>query len=251
MEKKSLIDRTIPVPAYFQLKEIIRGRIKKKVYIPNETIITENGLIDEFKISRTTVRQALSELAYEGFVERRKGIGTIILDPDQDQENHLTHIDAAKFLIDTKHIVSTKVISLKIQKPTDVIASNLNIRKDEDVYALKRVRSDRDGTFYFSNTYLPVKLFPNLLSESETAAKGLYNYIDQTEYKITTIKQSFEIGACDKESASLFNCKLNSPLWIVTNNAFSHDLPVEYGVSTYQQRPGTKIEYIARREEYH
>ena len=77
LENKEL-DKTVPIPLYFQLKKLIVDEIKSRKYEVDSLIPTEKELSDQFDISRTTVRQAITELVQEGWLYRVKSKGTFI-----------------------------------------------------------------------------------------------------------------------------------------------------------------------------
>ena len=68
------IDKSVPIPLYFQLKEIIIGEIKNGNYEKDAIIPTEKEFIEHYQISRTTVRQAITELVQEGWLYRVKSM---------------------------------------------------------------------------------------------------------------------------------------------------------------------------------
>ncbi len=72
------LDKDGPVPIYHQLKEIIKKKIETKEYKPGDRIPTEQDLCKTFGISRTPVRQAISELANENLLSRKRGKGTFV-----------------------------------------------------------------------------------------------------------------------------------------------------------------------------
>ena len=72
------IDRTSPVPIYHQLKSLIRGRIENGHWRPGDRLPTEHEFCERYGISRAPVRQALSELAQDGLLRRRAGLGTFV-----------------------------------------------------------------------------------------------------------------------------------------------------------------------------
>lgn len=63
-------------PKYARLKEYLKEEMKRGVIIPGGQLPSENMLAEQFKISRHTVRQALSDLENEGLVFREQGRGT-------------------------------------------------------------------------------------------------------------------------------------------------------------------------------
>jgi len=82
------IDKSVPIPLYYQLKQMIKRKIEKGEFKPGDRLPTEQELCEMFDISRTPVRQALTELTYEGILYRRPGLGTFVSDfslsPSQD-----------------------------------------------------------------------------------------------------------------------------------------------------------------------
>ncbi len=64
----------------YQMSEIhrtLRDRICT-LYYPPGTVLGETTLADEFQVSRTPIRQNLQRLEYEGLVETKNGVGTIV-----------------------------------------------------------------------------------------------------------------------------------------------------------------------------
>ena len=51
-----IIDKSLPLPLYYQLKQIIINSIDDNIYKEDEAIPTERELIEKYNVSRTTVR---------------------------------------------------------------------------------------------------------------------------------------------------------------------------------------------------
>ena len=79
------LDKDIPIPLYFQLKEIILKQIRDGTYQVEDAIPTEKELSEMYNISRTTVRQAITELVQEGWLYRVKSKGTFVRTPKISQ----------------------------------------------------------------------------------------------------------------------------------------------------------------------
>lgn len=73
------IDRSVPIPIYFQLKSLILRKIEQNEYRPGDRLPTEAEFCERYNISRTPVRQALLELVQEGMLSRIPGRGTFVL----------------------------------------------------------------------------------------------------------------------------------------------------------------------------
>ncbi len=78
---KYKISRDDAQPLYCQLKSIIKGQIKQGILKPGTMLTSERKLCEIYNISYITVRQAMTELSIEGFVDRVPGRGTFVANP--------------------------------------------------------------------------------------------------------------------------------------------------------------------------
>jgi GntR family transcriptional regulator len=72
------IDRSSPLPFYFQLSQALEQEIGSGRRTPGERLPSEPDLCARYGVSRTTVRQALARLEQRGLISRRKGEGTYV-----------------------------------------------------------------------------------------------------------------------------------------------------------------------------
>lgn len=79
----SVIDRDVPIPAYYQLKQLIKAQIEEGDLQPGDRLPTEAELCEQYNLSRTPVRQALKELVFEGLLTRTPGRGTFVAQSTQ------------------------------------------------------------------------------------------------------------------------------------------------------------------------
>ena len=64
--------------------ETLQTRIREGRLAPGAKLPTEGQVMDEFGVSRTVVREALSKLQASGLVATRHGIGTFVVEPGED-----------------------------------------------------------------------------------------------------------------------------------------------------------------------
>lgn len=95
----SAIDRSIPVPAYYQLKRLLKQRIERDELRPGDRLPTEAELCEYYELSRTPVRQALQELVYEGFLTRTPGRGTFVTEPPRAEPDSAPATTTLKVVI--------------------------------------------------------------------------------------------------------------------------------------------------------
>lgn len=72
------IDPQQPIPLYYQLKTLLLEEVLGGRYGPGDRLPTEHELCEQFGISRTPVSRALTELAEEGVILRRRRRGTFV-----------------------------------------------------------------------------------------------------------------------------------------------------------------------------
>ncbi|HEV3259619.1 MAG TPA: winged helix-turn-helix domain-containing protein [Gemmataceae bacterium] len=75
----SRIDPTAKLPPYRQLAEIIAGQIRSGTLRKGERIASESELIEEYEVSRSTVRRTVAYLRDQGLVETVPTRGTYVL----------------------------------------------------------------------------------------------------------------------------------------------------------------------------
>jgi multiple sugar transport system substrate-binding protein len=73
-----MVDRNSPIPIYYQLKLHFKQQMETSTLRPGDRLPTEMDLCEQYNVSRAPVRQALTELAREGYLYRRAGQGTFV-----------------------------------------------------------------------------------------------------------------------------------------------------------------------------
>ncbi len=72
----------MPMPPKYQvLADELRIHIQAGKYVNRQALPTEYNIAEEYRVSRQTVRQALSLLSKEGLIEKRRGSGSYIRRP--------------------------------------------------------------------------------------------------------------------------------------------------------------------------
>ena len=82
------IDTNNSTPKYLQLKEILIRYLHKQEYEIDQKIPSETELMNQFNVSRNTVRQSLAELVNEGVIYKRHGSGSFFSGKPEEEEQH-------------------------------------------------------------------------------------------------------------------------------------------------------------------
>src|SRR4051812_46886122 len=67
-----------PVPLYHQLEQDLVDRISGGEFAPGDLLPSEEGICEQYGVSRITVRRALESLIHQGLIVRRRGVGSFV-----------------------------------------------------------------------------------------------------------------------------------------------------------------------------
>ena len=238
LDKTNRIDKSVPIPLYFQLKELILAEIKEGRYKSGDLIPTEKEISDAFQISRTTVRQAITELVQEGRLYRVKSKGTFVAQPKITQE-FIRKIESFNDQMYRSGMTpSTEVLELKTLKGTeaeDSVLKALELRESDSVIFLYRKRMADGEPIVTTKTYLPYKECDFLLSH-DLVKEQLYSILSQKdETRIFRIERTVEAIEAKAEDVKLLDMKRGKPMQYFVSigyNAFGK--PIEYTLSRYR-----------------
>ena len=163
------------VPKYKYISDDLKEKIRNKVYLYGENIPTEYELTNEYKVSRYTIRKALSILEETGYVVSKKGSGTYVIYKVDDGEiiNELrdktigvitTHISEYIFPAIIRGIDDV----LKKYNTTLILSSTNNDHNLERKHILSMIEKEVDGLIIEptrSNEYNPNLIYYNMLKK--------------------------------------------------------------------------------------
>ena len=131
-------------PLYHQLMQRLRADIEQGKYPVGSQIPPEHELVELYRVSRVTVRRALSELTGEGLLERKQGKGTFVSAPRTAQNLKVLHSFHDSCRLNHRK-PSTDVIHVKEITAGKEDAEELNLAEGSRVLEILRVRR-ADGT---------------------------------------------------------------------------------------------------------
>ncbi|MCX5908040.1 MAG: GntR family transcriptional regulator [Deltaproteobacteria bacterium] len=170
------VDKRIPIPAYYQLREILREKIANKEWKLGEKILSETELSEIHGINRMTVRQAILELCREGLLYREKGKGTFVA--KHKVERDLSDLDSLTSYLQSLNLtVKTKVLEFKAVPASKKVAGKLAIPTGAKAFRLVRLRFLNQTPFFLETSFLPIALCPQLI-EDDLAQNSLYDLLE-------------------------------------------------------------------------
>lgn len=230
-----MINKSSPIPIYYQLEEIIKDLIEKGELKPGDSLPAEREYAEQFEISRMTVRQALNELVNDGYLYRVKGKGTFVAERKPKIEQALQGLTS--FTEDMKARgmkPGSQLLRFEIIQATSLIANQLGIQEYGPVYEMKRIRLADNEPMALETNYISTNFIKGLTEK--IVNQSLYSYIEkQLNLKIDYASQVIESSVANDLEAEYLNILPGAPIMLIQRNTFLKDgTPVEFVKSTYR-----------------
>jgi DNA-binding GntR family transcriptional regulator len=167
------IDRTSPVPLYFQVAQHYEAAIKSGALKAGARLDNEVQLAETLGLSRPTVRSAFLYLANKGLVVRKRGAGTLVASERIDRNVELTSL--YDDLAAAGRSPATTVLSAQVTHASEEVAEALRLPEGALVMSLERVRLADGEPMALMHNYLPAGLVH--LSVEMLEKHGLYELL--------------------------------------------------------------------------
>ena len=229
----SAIYRNSPLPRYFQLKEILRERIRLGEWKPGDLIPSERELSEKYGISRMTARQAVTDLVNEGLFYREQGKGTFVSQRKITQQL----INLTGFTEDIRargQRPGTKVLSASMHPADESTAEKLRIAPGTLIFRLQRLRLANDEPLAIELSQISFRDCERLL-EDDLENNSLYRTLE-TKYGIPLMEadQELEAGLAGSEEAHLLKIAVGNPVLFTRRVTYTErNQPIEYAKAVY------------------
>lgn len=229
------LDKNVPIPLYYQLKELIISEIKKGNYKGNSMIPTEKEFSDIFSISRTTVRQAITELVQEGWLYRVKSKGTFVTFPKVNQDFIQRLESFNEQILRSGRTPSTQLLDFQVIGADESTAKSLDIPIGSRVFSLHRLRFADHEPIVVVKTYLPYDICPEL-KDHDLSKASLYAILgEKASSRIHHVRRLVEAVAATEEDSRYLGLAAGDPIQFFTSIGYNEaQKPVEYSLARYR-----------------
>ncbi|WP_210651585.1 GntR family transcriptional regulator [Nocardioides sp. SYSU D00065] len=229
------IDRTSPLPFYYQLKELLAAEIRHSALPAGSRLPGDRELCETYGLSRTVVRQALSELELEGLIERIKGRGTFVASP-KTAEGLVQSLTGLYEDVAARggHLRSV-VHRLDLVPASDPISRDLDLAPGTPVIAIERLRLVDDKPWVYTITHLPYDLAPGLLNE-DLSEQSLYRLLeDEYQVRLARGRRSVEASTANLHLSEELGIPVGAPVLVLRSiSVDERDRPVETFVAFHR-----------------
>ncbi|MFE1248345.1 GntR family transcriptional regulator [Streptomyces sp. NPDC058735] len=225
------VDRSSPVPLYFQLSQQLEAAIEHGTLTPGSLLGNEIELAARLGLSRPTVRQAIQSLVDKGLLVRRRGVGTQVVHSQVKRPLELSSLyddlEAAGQRPATEVLVNTVVPA------SAEVAAALGVAEDSDVHRVERLRLAHGEPMAHLCNFLPPGLIDLDTRQLETT--GLYRLMRAAGITLHSARQTIGARAATQEEAERLAEEPGAPLLTMQRVTFDDTgRAVEYGTHTYR-----------------
>jgi DNA-binding GntR family transcriptional regulator len=224
------LDRSSPVPLYYQLAQAIEAAIRDGDLAPGDRFENELALAKRLTLSRPTTRRAIQELVDRGLLVRKRGVGTQVVQSPLYRRVELTSLfdDLAR----TGQEPTTQLLDYYAGPPDEDVARELNLTEGRDVVSIRRLRRASGEPLAVMMNHLPVEIAPE---PAELETTGLYQSLRARGVHIRLARQRIGARPATKAEARLLDEKPGAPLLTMNRTAFDDSgTAVDYGTHCYR-----------------
>jgi GntR family transcriptional regulator len=226
------VDKTSPVPLYFQIAENLKAAIESGALQPGDRLDNEIQLSERLSVSRPTVRQAVQRLAHEGLVVRQRGVGTVVV--NRRIQRRLALSSLYEDLRASGREPATTVLSVEHVKADEEVAAALGISPGLTVTRIERVRKADGRPLAVMRNYLPADLLQGTDTESVLSRHGLYETLRQQGVQFHSAEEVIGARKATTAEAALLHAPRGSTVLTMSRVAIDPaGRAIEYGVHAY------------------
>lgn len=230
---KLTIDHKSPVPLHIQTEALLRELIESPEYQAGKLLPIEIELSKQLAISRTTLRQALNKLVYEGLLIRKKGVGTKVAEHKSVSSKSKNWLSFSQEMAARGVTIKNFELHISWVFPDEKLSNFFEIKGDKKILKLVRLRGTPEGPFVYFESYFHPRVG---LTGEEDFKRPLYEMLEKEHSVIASISKE-EISAilADKFIAGKLENEVGSP--VLLRKRFVYDKaerPIEYNLGFYK-----------------
>lgn len=228
------------IPKYYQVKRQLLELIETMP--AGSPVPPERALAQRFSTSRTTVRQALTEMVVEGWLLRIQGKGTFVAKPKVTQVLHLTSYTQEM----RSHGLhpATRILDVSYVNADERLAELLAIRPGGRVLRIERLRMANSEPMAVETAHLAARRFPGLRRQLDRYASLYEALASAYGVHLAEAEATIETVLATPEDARLLGIDVGLPLVLHSQHSFDSDgHPVEWVRSLYR---GDRYKFVTR-----
>jgi GntR family transcriptional regulator len=206
------------MPLHRQLFLVLYDEIARGAMTVGEALPTEQTLCEQFGVSRITVRRALTDLAEQGLIERRQGVGSFVKTRERPTvEGHVgSYLDGLRR---TDLATSAEVIEYRVGPAPAWVVDRLGLV--EGLHILRVRRERRTGEpLMVTDAWLPAELAEKIDPAAMTDTP-LYTSLSRAGVALGRLEHEISAEIAGPGNAQLLDVAIGAPLLRADRRVFT------------------------------
>jgi GntR family transcriptional regulator len=197
------------VPAYKRIQITIRKTIEDGRLRPGDAVPSERELAKLHEVSLMTARHALATLEHEGYVERRRGVGTFVSAP----KIHFNKLMSYTEQMSTRSMrAGSKILFARLIDDEEEATARLALPPKSQLVKLERLRHAAGEPFALETCYFSSRQYGGLLSEA-LERESLFAILERNYgVELGYADEEVDATAADLRTAELLGVPKREPL---------------------------------------
>ena len=235
------LDRDSPMPLWAQLEAALKHRLDAGEF--DDRFPTDNELVEQYEVSRHTVREAIRHLNRSGILRRERGRGTVVNRTEFEQP--LGALYSLFQSTESSGAVQRSVVVSKREELDPAIAERLERPADTPLLYLERLRFADEEPLAIDRAWLPMDIAAPLMS-SDFEHTALYDELEakcgvRPDAGWERIAPLLPIPA----ERSLLAMRRGEAAFFLERLGSAHGSPIEWRTTTIR---GDRYRYVAHFE---
>ena len=181
------IDRRNPTPFYIQLANLLRESIESGGFVRGASLPPERELESSFKVSRNTVRQAITILENEGHIHRVRGSGTFVThatpNPNVRIDAFIEHKGVLRLL---GYEPSYKQLSTDQKNDDAYVTRKLGLKEGEKVFFQRSLTFADGQPAIIADTYIGSSRTGDIEPAWDPTNRDFFDFLEKVAGEIVT-----------------------------------------------------------------
>ncbi len=218
--RPALVTAGVGVPLHRQLFLVLHDEIARGAILAGESLPTEQELCDQFGVSRITVRRALADLARQGYITRRQGVGSFVREHNPTEQEPAASLSYDDEMHQIQFESEVDVFEFGLRPAPQSISDKVGL-DGEALYILAVRRQRRTGEpLLATEAWLPAGLTEHITAE-KMVHTPMFSLFADAGVTFTRLQHEFTAEIAGPRNARLLDIAIGAPVFRVNRISFT------------------------------
>ncbi|RCW76828.1 trehalose operon repressor [Saliterribacillus persicus] len=207
---------------YLTIYNEIVEKMEAGIYKPNSLLASEHELKEQYDTSRETIRKALNLLAQNGYIQKIRGKGSMVIDRNKFDFPVSGLVSFKELASSMAESPETEVHTCELITSSKELEQQLQLKSSDNVWEIIRTRSFSGSKIILDKDYLLEKYVPTITREH--AEDSIYAYLEnELKLAISFAKKEIVVEEPTEEDRALLDLEGFHNIVVIKNYVYLDD----------------------------